>query len=192
MAAEPVDAAMAAEPVAAVGYDAVVTFATVAYAPAAVLLRHSAVRQGARAVWTYTPDTPLHDELGNERDLELGSSGSGGSSGFSVDAWLAREAGCRDPAAERGYGFWAWKPRVILDALLRLPEGATLLYCDAAVTLEAPLPPLPEGCWAQLFEVAPGYPNSAWTHARAMALLPPHAREAAQVNAGLQMYRRCP
>lgn len=31
----------------------------------------------------------------------------------------------------RGYGFWIWKPRIILDTLATLPTSSTLLYLDA-------------------------------------------------------------
>lgn len=30
----------------------------------------------------------------------------------------------------RGFGYWCWKPYVILRTLESLPEGSTLLYCD--------------------------------------------------------------
>lgn len=31
----------------------------------------------------------------------------------------------------RGCGFWAWKPLIIKEALLRVPQGDVVLYCDA-------------------------------------------------------------
>jgi len=34
-----------------------------------------------------------------------------------------------------GYGFWIWKPKVILDSLLRLDKDEVLLYCDAGFHL---------------------------------------------------------
>ena len=30
----------------------------------------------------------------------------------------------------RGYGYWCWKPQVILQTLREMPEGDVLLYCD--------------------------------------------------------------
>jgi hypothetical protein len=38
----------------------------------------------------------------------------------------------------RGWGFWAWKSRVVLEALQRVPEGDLLLYCDAGCHLTLP------------------------------------------------------
>ena len=35
----------------------------------------------------------------------------------------------------RGYGFWMWKPEVILTTLGRIPEGEILLYLDAGCHL---------------------------------------------------------
>lgn len=34
-----------------------------------------------------------------------------------------------------GYGYWIWKPKVILDALLSLNENDILVYCDAGMYL---------------------------------------------------------
>lgn len=31
----------------------------------------------------------------------------------------------------RGYGYWIWKPRVILDTLEKIPDGSYLVYADA-------------------------------------------------------------
>lgn len=33
--------------------------------------------------------------------------------------------------SKRGYGFWSWKPAIILDLLLKINEGDILFYCDA-------------------------------------------------------------
>jgi hypothetical protein len=35
----------------------------------------------------------------------------------------------------RGYGYWIWKPRIILDILTSLNENDILLYCDAGCHL---------------------------------------------------------
>ncbi len=47
---------------------------------------------------------------------------------------------------ERGSGFWAWKPFIILRALEAAEEGETILYCDAGrkypyILLDTPLDP---------------------------------------------------
>ena len=36
---------------------------------------------------------------------------------------------------ERGYGYWLWKPLIILEHLLKMSPGATLLYADAGCVL---------------------------------------------------------
>jgi len=33
----------------------------------------------------------------------------------------------------RGYGFWIWKPKVILDKLLAVRDGDFIVYCDAGI-----------------------------------------------------------
>lgn len=48
--------------------------------------------------------------------------------------------------SERGSGFWAWKPFIILKALESAAEGETVLYCDAGrkypyILLDTPLHP---------------------------------------------------
>ena len=37
----------------------------------------------------------------------------------------------------RGFGYWIWKPHVILKALRRIPEGEFLLYTDAGCAFNA-------------------------------------------------------
>lgn len=34
-----------------------------------------------------------------------------------------------------GYGYWIWKPKIILDTLLKLDETDILIYCDAGMWL---------------------------------------------------------
>lgn len=41
----------------------------------------------------------------------------------------------KNPKTLRGYGFWAWKPFIILKALKQIPEGDILLYLDAGCHL---------------------------------------------------------
>jgi hypothetical protein len=36
---------------------------------------------------------------------------------------------------KRGYGFWIWKPQVVLQALKTIPDGDMLVYADAGCTL---------------------------------------------------------
>ena len=37
----------------------------------------------------------------------------------------------------RGYGYWCWRPQVVLQALSRMADGEILLYCDAGCHLNA-------------------------------------------------------
>lgn len=36
---------------------------------------------------------------------------------------------------KRGYGYWIWKPQIILQALKKTPKGSVLVYCDAGCSL---------------------------------------------------------
>ncbi len=36
----------------------------------------------------------------------------------------------------RGYGYWIWKPKVILDTLNKIPDGSYLVYADAGCTIK--------------------------------------------------------
>lgn len=47
---------------------------------------------------------------------------------------------------KRGFGWYAWKPFIILDALSRLRNGDIVLYTDADTVPIAPLDPLFERC----------------------------------------------
>ena len=38
-------------------------------------------------------------------------------------------------ATRRGFGYWIWKPRIVLDALRALPADDLLVYLDAGYTL---------------------------------------------------------
>lgn len=38
---------------------------------------------------------------------------------------------------KKGFGFWLWKPRVILNKLLQLPEGEFLVYLDQGFHIQA-------------------------------------------------------
>lgn len=37
---------------------------------------------------------------------------------------------------QRGYGYWIWKPQVILQALQRVPDGSIVIYADAGCTFD--------------------------------------------------------
>lgn len=76
--------------------------------------------------------------------------------------------------SERGSGFWAWKPFIILEALESLPEGETVLYCDAGrkypyILLDTPLDPFVSWMDGKGQGIMPGIaipwngPMSVWT-----------------------------
>jgi hypothetical protein len=76
--------------------------------------------------------------------------------------------------SERGSGFWAWKPFIILEALESLPEGETVLYCDAGrkypyILLDTPLDPFVSWMDKAGQDIMPGIaipwngPMSVWT-----------------------------
>lgn len=76
--------------------------------------------------------------------------------------------------SERGSGFWAWKPFVILRALECVPEGDTVVYCDAGrkypyILLDTPLDPFVTWMDGKGQDIMPGVsipwngPMSAWT-----------------------------
>ena len=76
--------------------------------------------------------------------------------------------------SERGSGFWAWKPFIILEALESLPEGETVLYCDAGrkypyILLDTLLDPFLSWLHQHSQDIMPGIaipwngPMSVWT-----------------------------
>lgn len=152
----------------------VCTFATAEYAGSAELLRHTALTHGADEVIVY-----------RETD---------------VAPWF-REFPELLRGTTRGYGWWSWKPWCILDAMRRwsLP-GDVVIYCDAAMTVEASLRPLAEAArHVLLFRLgewrAKGYINRRWTKRDTFAMMgmaDDEHREAAQLNAAVQVYRHTP
>lgn len=75
---------------------------------------------------------------------------------------------------ERGSGFWAWKPFVILKALEAAAEGELVLYCDAGrkypyILLDTPLDPFVTWMDEHKQDIMPGVsipwngPMSVWT-----------------------------
>lgn len=76
--------------------------------------------------------------------------------------------------SERGSGFWAWKPFVILKALETAAEGEVVLYCDAGrkypyILLDTSLDPFVSSMDGHNQDIMPGVsipwngPMSAWT-----------------------------
>jgi hypothetical protein len=76
--------------------------------------------------------------------------------------------------SERGSGFWAWKPFVILKALEAAAVGEVILYCDAGrkypyILLDTPLDPFVSWMDENRQDIMPGIsipwngPMSVWT-----------------------------
>lgn len=81
---------------------------------------------------------------------------------------------------ERGSGFWAWKPFVILRSLQSAANGETVLYCDAGrkypyILLDTPFDPFLSWMDEHGQDIMPGIsipwngPMSAWTKHDAFA-----------------------
>lgn len=82
------------------------------------------------------------ESMSRARDLCVDSAIGHGVDGITW-AFAATDA---DKAAGRGLGFWAWKPRIILDfltdktdGLAHPEEGDTLIYADAGIEFIAPV-----------------------------------------------------
>lgn len=94
----------------------------------------------------------------------------------------------------RGYGWWGWKPLVILKVLQHVNDGDMVVYCDAAIGIESPLQQVVKNARdVQLFGLSGEYPNRAWTRKRVFELMDCNATEywdAQQVNAAIQVYRK--
>lgn len=76
--------------------------------------------------------------------------------------------------SERGSGFWAWKPFIILEALEALPDGEIVFYCDVGrkfpyILLEQPMDRFAKWMVEQSQDIMPGVlipwngPMSQWT-----------------------------
>lgn len=67
--------------------------------------------------------------------------------------------------AARGFGWFCWKPLIIMDALSRLQDGDIVLYTDADTYPIAPLAPLYEECariGGQMMFRAEGWTQGQW------------------------------
>lgn len=145
----------------------VVSFGSDGWGGSLEALRHSALCNGADAFGAYGP--------------------------ADVDGVL-RAAGI--DTGGRGYGWWAWKPWVILDALNKADDGDVVVYCDAGTLVESSLRPLAERVATALVPKLGGwsrndYVNRRWTKRSALERLDPSGStwDAVQVNAAFQVYR---
>lgn len=52
-----------------------------------------------------------------------------------LSAEFRKRAGDRLSPRVRGFGYWVWKPEIVLMAMEKIPEGEILCYCDAGFHL---------------------------------------------------------
>jgi hypothetical protein len=105
--------------------------------------------------------------------------------------------------SERGSGFWAWKPFIILRTLEAASEGEIVLYCDAGrkypyILLDTPLDPFVTWMNENRQDIMPGVsipwngPMSVWTKHDAFAgtgVDDGAARNAAPIQASFSLWR---
>jgi hypothetical protein len=104
---------------------------------------------------------------------------------------------------ERGSGFWAWKPFIILKSLEAAAPGEIVLYCDAGrkypyILLDTPLDPFLSWMDEKNQDIMPGIsipwngPMSAWTKYDAFAgtgVDEDRVRRAAPIQASFSLWR---
>lgn len=152
------------------------TFATPEYAPAAALLRATALdptRGDMDAFFRYSPN-----------DVTL-------------------QPSMQPYASARGYGLWSWKPSVILAAMEEkkdVTETVVVVYCDAAMAFASSVRPhvdalVASGKAAGLVRVGGDLQHGKYTSTeclRAMGCDTEDMRSAPQLNGAFQMYVACP
>ena len=106
----------------------------------------------------------------------------------------------------RGFGYWVWKPYVILEALERVEDGDIVVYIDAGNLVIADLQPLVDLCAATsdgvlLFDNRDSNPdgdvwkNSMWTTADCFSFLDadsPLYTDGSQVDAAYLVLQKRP
>lgn len=105
----------------------------------------------------------------------------------------------------RGFGYWSWKPHIILDALSRIPDGDVVVYCDAGRYLGGskisrsviPLVTFAEHHGGVLPGVAVPHfgPNSRWTRRDCFVLMDcdlPQYWAHPQVQTSFSFWVKCP
>lgn len=64
--------------------------------------------------------------------------------------------------AERGAGYWLWKPAIILDAMLSVKDGDILIYSDAGVEFINSVHHIIERMDEDIFFFTNGWPHVEW------------------------------
>lgn len=149
----------------------VITFGTEEYKGSLEILRHSALKNGGADECIVFREQDVADFFEqNPRHLEN----------------------------SRGYGWWAWKPYLILKVMRERPDGDVIVYCDSAMQFQRPLASYVSqtkpitltrlGGWS-----TKDLTNRRWTKPsvfEAMAA-PEHVQSEVQVNAAFQVYKNC-
>lgn len=114
---------------------------------------------------------------------------------------------CKDiKLTERGSGFWAWKPFIIEQSLLRIPAGDIIFYCDVGrrfpyKLLDRPLSPFLEWMKQNQQDFMPGVsiawrgPLAVWTKRDAFVFTGmdnPTTHAAASIQASFSIWRSGP
>lgn len=101
----------------------------------------------------------------------------------------------------RGYGWWAWKPYLLLKVMRERPDGDVIVYCDSAMKFDRPLAPYVTrlgfeksimlsrlGEWSMK-----DLTNRRWTKPSVFDAMQASERtkDEVQINAAFQMYKNC-
>lgn len=79
--------------------------------------------------------------------------------------------------AERGAGFWLWKPYIIYKELLRLNEGDILIYADAGIEFVNDVQHIISRMDEDLFLFTNTHPNHHWTKLEVLDTMMPGWRD---------------
>lgn len=126
-----------------------ITFSGAAYNATTAKIEDVVYHHGGDALWVYDDKWLMETEF------------------YEHNKWLWSYPHT-DPSkfgAARGFGWFAWKPLIIMDALSRLQDGDIVLYTDADTYPIAPLAPLYEECariGGQMMFRAEGWKQRQW------------------------------
>lgn len=110
----------------------------------------------------------------------------------------------KDVYSTRGFGYWQWKPLIVLDAMNQVDNGDIIVYVDSGNLIVKPLDYIIDHCKANditLFDNRDGEPtgrqhiNCIWTKRDCFTLMScdtPAYHNAPQVNASYQLYKKTP
>lgn len=148
------------------------------------------------------------------RQILLGLSAKANGRAISVDSWTMPRLAASDfgkiapdiSLAERGSGFWAWKPYLIKRALEAAKPGEVVLYCDVGryfpyVLLEQPFTPFSDWMESRGQDILPGVkipwsgPMSDWTKRDAFVgtgMDRPEIHGASPIQAAFSFWRATP